>query len=66
MDLDRTHLNDFKQAFYVLDIEILITFSLMLEFEGMNVFSQAFAGAALIETLAADAGRTAQQTERVP
>ena len=65
MDLDRAHLDDFQQAFFVFDVEVFVTLALVPEFERMDVCPEPFAGVALIETLAVDAGGTAQQAERM-
>ena len=65
MDFDRAHLDDFEQALLVFDIEVFVTLALVLELEGLDVRAQALAGIALIEALVADAGRAAQQAERM-
>jgi hypothetical protein len=66
MYLDRAHLNDFQQAFFILYIEVLVFLAFVPELEGMNVRSKALTRIALIEALAVNAGRTSQQTEWMP
>jgi hypothetical protein len=66
MDLDGSHLNDLQQAFGVLDVEIFVTLAFVPEVEGMDVLAQAPPRTTLKKTLLSiDAGRTAQQAERV-
>ena len=64
--LDRTHLNDLQQPFLVFNVGILVTLPFVPEIERMNIRPNAPARITLIETLAVDAGRTAQQAERTP
>ena len=66
MYFDRAHLDEFQQAFFILDVEILVTLAFVLELERMNVRSEAFARIALIEALSINAGRASQQTKRMP
>ena len=66
MDLDRAHLDDFQQTFFVLDIEVFVTLAFVPEVEGMDIFAESPPRATLKKTLlSVDAGRTAQQAERV-
>src|SRR5437868_696668 len=66
MDLNRAHLNDFQQTLFIVDVEIFIPLPFVPEFEGMDVLAETLPRTALKETLlSVDAGRAAQQTERV-
>ena len=63
MEFDRAHLDDFQQAFFILDIEVFVFLALVPEFEGLDIRAETPAGIALKETLAVDAGGAAQQAE---
>ena len=66
MKFDGAHLNHFQQSFFVLDVQVLVRFALVLEFKRTNIGAQTFPGIPLKETLLIDSGRATQQAERMP
>src|SRR5690349_8231519 len=51
MDLDGSHLNEFEQTLFVVDIQIFVMFALVPKIEGMDVFAKSSPRTALIKTV---------------
>src|ERR1700759_5043498 len=65
MDFDRAHLDDFKQALRVLNVEVFVTLPLVLKLERLNVRAQALARITLVETLIVDTRGATQEAQRM-
>src|SRR5580658_3673709 len=66
MQLNRTHLDYFEQAFLILYIEVFIFFAFVPKREGLYATAEALAWIALKETFTINAGGTAQEAQRSP
>ncbi len=61
VDFNRTHLDNFEQALFVFDVEILETLALVPEWEGLHVRAETPSRIPLVKALFADTSRTSQK-----